>query len=287
MQRSLWRQLVVLICLALAVPAAQYASLFHGRAPGASAGMILWAALLESPQQFYYLLSVTAAIAIGTAYIGRRSVRTALAAVSVVVIVMVAVDVWIAPAADRELRELATRPPAGWPESRTTVVPITLVDSVGVLRTAVTYLREPPRAVGERLRVYPPSHPRIVAERVVEDAAFLLLPLILAGITIGVSAWVRARVMFRSVSDEVVARWFLAWIVAPAAFAVIGTWSRRYGYDILFHGGSLWLPLLPYAPFAILGALGWRAALNAREPDSSALSTPPIDPRVARVTQTT
>jgi hypothetical protein len=288
MQRSPWRQLAVLICLALAVPVAQYVTMYHGRAPDASEVAVLWAALLESPRQFYYLLAVVPAIAIGTASVDRRGVRTALAAVGATLLIMVTVDLWISPAADRELATLAMHPPAGWPERHATVaLPGSPVDSIGVLRTAAKYLRQPPPEVGERLRVYPQSHPRLVAERVMEDAAMLLLPFILAGITIGVGLWVRAHVIFRRAADEVIARWFLAWIVAPAAFALIGTWSSRYSYEILFQGGSLWLPLLPYAPFAVLGALGWRAALNARGPEHTGLITPSVEPDTGPSSQVT
>lgn len=266
MQRTIWRQFIVLMCIALAIPIAQYVSLFHTRLPHVAMSAILWAALLESPTQFYHLLPVVPAIALGVGYTTRRSARAAVAAVGLTMLIMIVVDVWITPAANRQLAELAAHPSRSSSALSAAVAsPPSLIDSVGALRSMTRLLRERPSALAEHLRTYPSAHPRVIAERGVEEAAFLLLPGILVGLVIGIAVWIRARVIFRSKRDEIVARWFLAWIVAPAAFALIGSWSGRYGYDVLFRDGSLWLPLVPYAPFAILGALGWRAALSTSD----------------------
>jgi hypothetical protein len=117
----------------------------------------------------------------------------------------------------------------------------------------------------ELLRSYPPSHPRMVAADVVERLAFFALPFITMGLVLGISAWLGARVIFRAPRDEVVARWFLAWVLAPVAWVLIPTWSGQSNYRILFLGKSLWLPLVPYLPFLVLAALGWRAAHRAAD----------------------
>lgn len=279
MQRSVWRHFAVLVFLALLIPVAQYASLFRDRVPTAAWGAILWAALLESPRQWYYLLPLAPAIAAAVAYVGRTAVGNALRMVGVTLLLMLAIDIWIAPAADGELARLAAHPPAQWPDTRSSAgPPNSLFEDVGAIRAAVTLVREHPAALHEQLREYPATHPRVVAERAVEDVTVLLVPVILVGILIGVSAWVERRVLFRSARDALVARWSLAWVIAPAAWAVIGTWSRGAGTDVLFRNGSLWLPLVPYLPFAVLGVLGWRAALRQRESDHAAWANPDSAP---------
>lgn len=261
MQRSVWRHLAVLICIALLISVTQHASSFHDRAPDLSWGTILWFALLASPGRFASLLVVAPAIAVGIGYLGRRGMRSAFGVVTVTLLVLIAIDVWIDPAAGREIDRLARLVPSKWPvPGETAPSPVAPMDSIGVLRTAAYLIVEQPREIGERLARYPAGHPRVVAAVTVQNAATFLLPLILAGIVVGASAWVRERVIFRSTRDEVVARWFLAWVLAFAAWRVIGSWSSGYSYEMLFRDGSLWLPLVPYAPFVILGALGWHAA---------------------------
>ena len=235
MRSPAWRHLALLTAVAVAFLFA--ADLLTG-APTRAGG---WrgaplAALQSLPDALYLLLGVVAGISVGTLSPEARNVRQAAGIVAVVTLAMLGLDAWGAT-----LRE------------------------GGVLRAAIALGSGSLREAHVVLTTYPAGHPRTVAHEALVRAGLLLLPVVLVGLVLGIGAWVNARVIFRAPRDAVVARWVIAWLLVPGATALIVSWSGGYGYETLFRGQPLWLPLVPYVPALALAGVGWRAAARRHD----------------------
>lgn len=270
MKRTLWRHFSALVLLIFFYSMARHASMLHEGAQGVPWKTVMWAALLEAPSDLFKLFPLAPAIAIATSRLGTSVRRGSLQALAVTMLCMVLLDVAVAPSASLTMEQSARRAPTTWPSPSDTLLRLSPMDSIGVLRSAARLVAERPRAMHQLLRAYPQDHARYVAVSVIAGTALFTLPFILIGLVLGTSSWLRRRVIFRSAGDAIAARWFIAWVTAPAAMALIGTWSDRGFHDVLFRGESLGLPLVPFVPFLVLGALGWHAALKLSGfPDAS------------------
>jgi hypothetical protein len=200
-------------------------------------------AVRDVPSSLYIILPALAGIAVGTLRPGPRSTATGARIVVAITVLMLALDLTGSDAQSSVWRSLAALLRGGW------------------------------TGAGELLHSYPLGHPRVVAEHALARGGLLLLPLVLVGLVMGVAAWSTERVTFRTATDGTVARWAVAWVLVPAAFALVLNWSESYAYRILFRGAPLWLPLVPYVPALIIALVGWRAAGRRSVP--SATEGPP------------
>lgn len=98
----------------------------------------------------------------------------------------------------------------------------------------------------------------------------MLAPLSIVGIVLGVLGWVDRRVIFRSPSDEGLARVVMAWTVSPALMWAIFSLMARGSTKVLFEGQPLSLILLPQVPFVVLAVLGLHWATRSKRPEKNA-----------------
>jgi hypothetical protein len=123
---------------------------------------------------------------------------------------------------------------------------------------------------GEIVTAYDTSHPRRVLLEALQRGGLLLSPVVLAGISLGVAAWIHSRVMFRSPRDGTVARWVVSWALAPGVLAFVLNWAQSAATDVLFRGSPIWHVLVPWTPAMMLAVVGWRAAARSTQ------SEPPV-----------
>ena len=236
MRSSIWRHFAVLLgCSAIFLFLADLLTGAPTRAHGWSGAPV--EALRGLSNSLYPMLGVIAAIAVGTARPVRDTLGQAIRVVLVATCLMLLLDVFTMPAQD------------------------------SVLRAVVDLNGGSVRDVHVVLREYPTLHPRARAETAIVRAGMLLFPVLLVGCVLGLNAWMTDRVVFRFPRDAIVARWALALLFAPAAAALLLSWSSGYAYDILFRGQPLLLPLVPYLPAMACAAIGWRFAARTYRND--------------------
>ncbi|MEP6619329.1 MAG: hypothetical protein ABJE47_08440 [bacterium] len=265
MPTTVWRHYALLILLAVMYAVSGYAYNFHGLAPALGWRTALWAGTLVSlapHSSIVTYLALVPAIAVATGRLGRRGIRSAAVMLVITLVLMVAMDTVVGPAAWRASRYASMSSTPAWPSTfvydSTIVGPRT--DTLGYLRAGVQLLRERPAALDEGLgRSWSQDHPRAVASEAAVHVPEFLLPFITMGVVLGAVSWIRRRVSFHTSGDELVARWFIGWVLAAFVWAVIISWSGRGGYNAL-HARNYWLPFRPYLPFLVLAALGWRAS---------------------------
>ncbi len=271
MRDPIWRHLGALTLAAALLALVLYATTWHGRLPSAGWELALLAGLLSVPSALYILLPVAAGIAAGTARLGERGARRALAGLVLVMVVMAALDLWAGPAATRAELVAARSYGAQWPMP-TEPTMVRLAERVGELGVVARLVTGGLPGVDQTARTYPFDHPRAAAAEAIPHAALLLAPFILMGLVLGAAAWVRRRVIFRAPRDEAVARWVTAWVLAPAGLGLIGMLASPDSYAVLFRGAPLWRPLVGYIPLLAIALLGWRAAYRAPAADAAALA---------------
>lgn len=247
MRSSAWFHLLVLTLAFLVLQLGSLVAALHDRRRAAGWDAALERALLEAPSMLFGLLPAAVGIAVATLAFRKGGIRTAAWMVAAVIAVMIAVDTWIGPALDPD-RGNSSHPLGG--------------EWKGAVRTLIAWMRGEIQGTGEILRTYPPGHPRFVSMEALARGATLLLPVITVGIVLGIGAWMRNRVIFRTGRDEIIARWVVAFLIAPVVAGRVASWSSS-SYEVLFRGKPLWIVLIPYVPFLVLAALGWRAARRA------------------------
>lgn len=268
MSKVVWRHLLLLGLLAFAPFLWQGVSQFHRGAPNLGWMEAFYAGALfalgnTGPASFF---AVAAGIAVGASSTDARRVRTAVVVMAVTVAAMVVLDSIVVPSATRAAVAAAKRAAVSsetvWPSFFNDTLVHTRTDSIGYLRTGLSLLVERPAALSEPLgATWSHNHPRSRATDAAIFAATLLLPFIAIGMVLGVSAWMRTRVVFRAPRDEAVAKWISSWVLAAAVCGFIVAWSDSLSWRVL-HGRNYWLPLQPYWPFVILAILGWRSAIR-------------------------
>ena len=263
MSRSLWRHLGVLVLLGALLTLASGVSVYN-RGTHVASGVVLEGAVFYTLTSLLPVLAIVPGIAVGTGAAGRPGVRSAVGVLAAVMIAMVVIDTIVAPAVTRAAAVAARTDPRAWPLPSDSLAMQSPVERDGVIRSGLRLATERPRALDELQERYALDHPRSVATSVVTQIGFFVLPFVAMGVVLGAFAWVRRHVTFRSSASERVARWAMAWVLAPAVVAVFANWPMHMQYELLFRGASLWRPALAMAPFVVLAALGWRAA--AREP---------------------
>lgn len=267
MHRSLWRHFAVLCLIALVYCVVGATLMWHTKDPlRVTWDAALWAAIVNSPENIAIYVALAAGISVGTSRLGSRGVRSAASLLLATTVLMILVDVWINPAFTRANRRAAQSYGEAWPLAGDTVI-YSRLDTLGNIRTAVRLVRDRPAALHERLgESWSQDHPRELATNVALKLPHFLLPFITMGLVLGAVTWQRRRLIFRAPRDETIARWCTAWVLAPAAWAMLLDFSNMH-YAVLHHDRPYWWPLFRYLPFAIMAVLGWRAAARATDAD--------------------
>ncbi|MCG6958165.1 MAG: hypothetical protein LJF04_19420 [Gemmatimonadetes bacterium] len=208
------------------------------------------------PQWAFHLIPVVVAISIGmlrfTPAIARQGLRLAV----VTTVLMVGLDLVVpqGPLGDHALAFVQGE----YGQSR--VVDESDVSAVG---TALTFLHGDLAGWSEVSETYPPGHPRLRAALAMVRGAYLVLPLILVGLVLGVQVWVAESVTFRTVPAERIARLLMAWVVSAGAYFLIMSWTGAVSFQLLGRPGPLLPILLPLLPFALVGLMGWYKSWHA------------------------
>ena len=203
----------------------------------------------------FVILPVTAAVTAGlirdTATAATSGLRLAMAAMAILLVV----DLLSNDALDSGRARLAVL------GTETISLPGTDVGSVSAIRTIGAFVTSDLPGADEVLPRYPLDHPRLKLTTAFLKLALLLSPLVLIGFVTGTATWLSARVIFLHGSDEVVARVVLSWLLAPLVLWGIWSWTVGVRADVLFGGETPSLILVPLVPFAVIGLIGWWAAV--------------------------
>lgn len=223
------------------------------------------ATLYQMPITMYATMPMVAGVAAGTARLGERGVRQAIAAMLAVMLTMVVLDTTVRPIATQA--RVAAYQKYGERWSPYPVRPM-LADRIGAVGVLARFLTGRLPGTGAKAApstsTSPRYSPRMDAAGAIVFSAMLTAPFIVMGVVLGVGAWVRRRVIFRAPRDEVIARWVLAWLVAPVAMVILAFATLANGARGVVYGGApLWQPLIVFIPFLVVAALGWRAAYRS------------------------
>ena len=277
LRTSPWTHLTLLALAGVAASAARLAAAFHARRPDDGWGIPLQAAALHAVSDLGLYLPIAAGIAVAGVAFARGGVRTAATIAGGTLAALLLLDVAVFPAVAEARYQAARRAGASWPMSMDASEQRSVLSRRGVVRTALAFATGEVRGVDETLTSYPQTHPRLVAVQAIVEAGMLLTPLITVGLIVGVGAWVRRRVIFRNARDEVIARRTIAWVLVPAAMAVLGSWTASYGFEALFRREPLWTGVIPFAPFLVMAAVAWWAGARAARSAPSHLAYPEPD----------
>lgn len=227
-------------------------------AMGAGLGARLIQSLWSFPGAMFPLFPLIVGISVGTCRPGRGVVRSAGIIVVLTTLAMVSVDLFAPPSSLPSLLYPT------WRQGAVVASPGDALEFEGrALPSVIRLLTSGASGIGEVLESYPPGHPRLMLTNGMFACLLMTLPAGVVGLMLGMGTWIRDRVGFRHDKDELLARIALAWTVAPMSLWLVTQFSRHAQNGFLFHGGSGYAILLPAAPFLVIGALGWWAALKA------------------------
>ncbi|MCK5652412.1 MAG: hypothetical protein KAJ42_13585, partial [Gemmatimonadetes bacterium] len=182
--------------------------------PGLLARLLLGIKLL--PSSIYPFLPILVGLSVGMPRARGGLTRHAAAVALLVTGVMLLIDL-TAPPASRLSLNRATVGQSG----AVTATRSMHRGPVNAIPTMISTFAESGSAVDEVLSQYPPDHPRLRVALSVNRAMLMTLPIVLAGIVLGMGAWMSGRVSFRQERDERIARLALVWLVVPAAYWVV------------------------------------------------------------------
>jgi len=218
----------------------------------------LWEELLNTPPRLFGILPVVAAISAGLAFVRKGALRSAALMCVVISLALVVIDLATPRAIDWPPNGVGITGEAALPSSPS----LDFLDTQALV-TLVQAVRGDLPGSAEILRTYMPGHPRFVMTSALIKSGFFLLPLLLAGITLGIQTWLLAHVIFPRSADERVARLILAWGVPPIVFKFVLDWVDRARAAVLFGGDAMWTMYLPYVPLFVVAVLGWRLSNRA------------------------
>lgn len=220
-------------------------------------------AALSLPGFLFDVLPVIAGLAIVTARPSRATLGHARRLAVIVPIMMLFLDSGVGPAAFRAQVRRATGgssdeiPPA----LRTDEV---VVDAHGSLGAVAQLLRSGEIAhVPETPDRADFDAPRVVAIRAGQRLLDMTLPVILIGIALGIIGWLHRRVRFEREIDGRMAQLIIGWTIVPLVVFMVSSWRVSTTFAAIFNGSPLGTVLIPYIPFGIVAAVGWRSASQA------------------------
>ncbi|MCA9738184.1 MAG: hypothetical protein R3E98_03485 [Gemmatimonadota bacterium] len=239
-------------------------------------------ALLRLPPFLFDIVPVAAGLVIGALPPRQIVARQALTLAFVASGLMLFMDSAVGPPSARALLNPTTeaastpaagahRPDAGAPGSNTLwgFDDHTLIDTVGAAQAMIRVLgsneASDADASASRIGLRDPRNVAVAAGR---RLLSLSLPFILIGLAVGLSTWLHARVAFRREIDGRVAQLLIGWTFVPLVAFLLSAWANVTRFSALFEGAPLSILLVPYVPFAVAAAVGWKTSQRAaREMD--------------------
>lgn len=240
-------------------------------------------ALLRLPPFLFDIVPVAAGLVIGALRPRQVATRQALTLAFVASGLMLFMDSVVGPPSARALLDPPVagaaaapsgdthRPDASSAQSNTLwgFDDHTLIDTVGAAQAMIRVLGSGegpgPDASASRIGLRDPRNVAVAAGR---RLLALSLPFILIGLAVGLSTWLHARVAFRREIDGRVAQLLIGWTFVPLVAFLLSAWGNVTRFSALFEGAPLSILLVPYVPFAVAAAVGWKTSQRAaREMD--------------------
>ena len=222
------------------------------------------------PYSIYPTLPILVGLSVGMPRARGGLTRHAAAMALLVTGVMLMIDL-TAPPTSRLSLNRATVGQGG----AVTATRVVRLGPVNAVPTLISTLAERGPAIDEVLSHYPADHPRVRIAFSVNRAMLMSLPIVLAGMVLGMGAWMSGRVSFREERDERIARLVLVWLVVPATYWVILSFAEDALASVLYSGDSFVVLMVPYLPAFVLCALGWR---SSRREEAGGAPAPPPEP---------
>lgn len=222
------------------------------------------------PSSIYPILPILVGLSVGMPRVRAGLTRHAAAMALLVTGVMLLIDFTAPPASQLSLNSATVAAGGAVTANR-----IVRHGPVNAIPTLISTIGESSTAIDEVLSQYPPDHPRVRVALSVNHAMLMTLPIVLAGIVLGMGAWVSGRVSFRQDRDERIARLALVWLVVPAAYWVVQVFAEDALASVLVSGDSFLMLIVPWLPALVLCALGWH---SSRREEAGGVSAPPPQP---------
>ncbi len=218
------------------------------------------------PSSIYPILPILVGLSVGMPRVRAGLTRHAAAMALLVTGVMLLIDFTAPPASHLSLNSVTVAAGGAVTANR-----IVRHGPVNAIPTLISTIGESSTAIDEVMRQYPPDHPRVRLALSVNHAMLMTLPIVLAGIVLGMGAWMSGRVSFRQNRDERIARLALVWLVVPAAYWVIQVFAEDALASVLVSGDSFFMLIVPWLPALVLCALGWN---GSRREDAQGITAP-------------
>ena len=218
------------------------------------------------PSSIYPILPILVGLSVGMPRVRRGLTRHAATMALLVTGVMLLIDLTAPPASQLSLNRATVG--AGGAVSASRIV---RHGPVNAIPTLISTIGERSPAINEVLPQYPPDHPRWRIALSVNHALLMTLPIVLAGIVLGMGAWMSGRVYFRQDRDERIARLAMVCLVVPAANWVIQLLAEDALASVLVSGDSFFMLIVPWLPALVLCALGWN---GSRREDAQGITAP-------------
>lgn len=269
MSRSVLRQFLLATLLVATYWLLRYTQSYHSlHMMAARYGPLPIAMLKWLPDILLSSLTISAAVAVGLVPMGAGAFRQGALLVGGVTLCFVLVDTVLGPA-KRSFDRWATSGDSAWAAQ-----PQHFADTTGTLGGVIALLAGkvrpedaqawPPRADTDRSQFIPIEDGReavlIVAALKFSALTIFFLPALGAGLVLGLGAWLRRAVTFRTPRDERIFRLISAWFVVLGANIFL-LHARASLYPDA--GSALaWITwyILPLLIVGFPAAMGWRAA---------------------------
>ncbi len=222
------------------------------------------------PSSIYPFLPILVGLSVGMPRVRRGLTRHAATMALLVTATMLLMDLTAPPASQLSLNRTTVGQ-----SGTVTATRLLHLGPVNAIPTLISTIGESGTAIDEVLSNYPPDHPRLRMALSVNRAMLMTLPIVLAGIVLGMGAWMSGRVSFRQDRDERIARLALVWLVVPMAYWVVQVFAEDAFASVLVSGDSFLVLIVPYVPAFVLCALGWH---SSRREEAGGISAPPPQP---------
>lgn len=240
-----WLHLAVLLILAGFVQAVS-----TSQGPGAGEGWVgRWLGSL--PAFLYGIVPILSAISIAMFRFCRNTPRLTLIMVATVTVIMVGLDL-VTGGGTGGNAAVGFQP--GGVVSATHGSDYTGVSMISVVRL---WIRGDLSLPTLRSTTYHEGDPWVLVGFATAKLGALALPLLLAGVVVGVQGWIKDHVTFRRPVDATAAQVTITWFLAPGIFYLVRSWTLKLTYQVLFSDTSLLVLLLPLAVLAVPAAVGW------------------------------
>ncbi len=263
-QKASWIHLAGLTSIVVVFLVLQRSATFTPADPGLLARLSLGIKLL--PSSIFPILPILVGLSVGMPRVRAGLTRHAAAMALLVTGVMLLIDFTAPPASQLSLNSATVAAGGAVTANR-----IVRHGPVNAIPTLISTIGESSTAIDEVMSQYPPDHPRVRLALSVNHAMLMTLPIVLAGIVLGMGAWMSGRVSFRQNRDEQIARLALVWLVVPAAYWVIQVFAEDALASVLVSGDSFLVLIVPYVPAFVLCALGWH---GSRREEAGGISAP-------------